>query len=335
MVLPRIGGPDVFEKSEDDMPARPEDHIRVQVTAAGINWADVQQRLGLYPEAPPRPYAPGYEVAGEVLEAPDGSDYAPGDRIVSATKFGGYTSIMDVDPRGAARIPDALSDDEAAAVPVVWLTAHEALHERARVREGESVLVHGGAGGVGLAAIALARQAGCTVLATAGGPRKKEYLETEAGVDIAIDHQAGDWRQQVLDRHGPVDHILDPLGGDHLRQSLKTLAPGGRVVAYGASGTAAKGRRSLIQALKVIRKMRFSAIGFMFHNTGIVGLNMLTAMQAEPERLRRTMESIMQDMADGSLPRPVIARSFPLEKVADAHRFLQSRQSIGKVILNP
>lgn len=316
------------------MPAREDGSLRVEVRSSGLNWADVQQRLGLYPEAPDRPYAPGYEVAGRIIEAPADSGFSVGDRVVSTSKFGGYTSHIDVDPRVAARIPDGLSDDEAAAVPVVWLTAYEALHERARVRAGESVLVHGGAGGVGLAAIALAKQAGCTVLATAGGPRKKEYLES-IGVDVAIDYQAGDWTQQLRDRFGKVDHILDPLGGEHLQQSLRMLRPGGRVIAYGASATAAKGRRSIPQALRTIRKMRMNAIGFMRHNSGILGLNMLTAMQEEPERIRGNMERIMQDMVDGTLPRPVIAKTFPLTDVAGAHRYLQSRAAIGKVLLNP
>ncbi len=315
------------------MPDRPQDMVRVKVHASGINWADVQQRLGLYPEAPPRPYAPGYEVAGTVLDAPKGAPFKVGQRVVAMTKFGGYADCIDIDPRVAAPIPDELSFEEAAAIPVVWLTAHEALHHRARVRAGESVLVHGGAGGVGLAAIALAKQAGCTVLATAGGPEKKKFLETKAGVDFAIDYRAGDWVQQVRDVHGPVNHVLDPLGGEHLRQSMTVLATGGRVIAYGASETAAKGKRSIIQAVRVIRKMKFNIIPWLRYNSGMLGLNMLTAMQDEPERLRDTMVAIMDDMVRGKLDRPVIAKTFPLQDLADAHRFIQSRQSIGKILL--
>lgn len=333
MMLPKTGGPDVFRPETDTMGPRPADAIRVNVKAAGINWADVQQRLGLYRDSPPRPYAPGYEVAGTVAEAPADSGYKLGDRIVAMTKFGGYTTCIDVDARGAARIPDGMSLEEAVAVPVVWLTAHEALHERARIRSGESFLVHGGAGGVGLAAIALGKKAECTVAATAGGPHKKQYLEEHTGVDVSIDYQAGPWYNQLLDRHGKVDFVLDPVGGQNLRQSVRAVNPGGWVIAYGASATAAKGRFSPIQALRTLRAMKFQAAGFMMHNTGVVGLYMLPAMEAEPDRMREAMESMMQDMVAGDLPRPVIAKTFALTEVAEAHRYLQSRAAIGKVVL--
>ncbi len=333
MMLPKTGSPDVFRAETDDMGPRPDDAIRVNVHAAGINWADIQQRLGLYRDSPPRPYAPGYEVAGTVVEAPKGSDYKAGDRIVAMTKFGGYTTCIDVDARGAARIPDGMSFEEAAAVPVVWLTAHEALHERARVRPGESFLVHGGAGGVGLAAIALGKRAGCTVVATAGGPHKKRYLEEETDVDVAIDYQAAPWYDQLMELHGKVNFVLDPVGGENLRQSVRAVQPGGWVIAYGASATAAKGRFSPIQAIKTLRAMKFQAASFMMHNTGVVGLYMLPAMEAEPDRMRDAMESIMQDMVAGVLPRPVIANTFPLTDVAEAHRYLQSHAAIGKVLL--
>ncbi len=323
----------MFRREDVELGARPDDAVRIQVRASGINWADIQQRLGLYPEAPPRPYAPGYEVAGDVLEAPAGSGFRRGQSVVAVTRFGGYASVIDVDAKACARMPSKMSYEEAAAVPVVWLTAHEALHERARVRKGESVLVHGGAGGVGLAAIALAREAGCTVYATAGGAVKCNYLEKEAGVTKAVDHMDGHWLETVRNEIGPVDHVLDPLGGQHLRDSLRALKPGGRVIAYGASATAAKGRFSLVQALRTVAKMRISAIGIMRYNTGIVGLNMLTGMTAEPERLMRVLEDVLKRMANGKLPGPVVAASFPLERVADAHRFLHDRANIGKVVL--
>lgn len=333
MMLPKTGGPEVFRRHDMILGPVAEGSVRIKVRAAGVNWADIQQRLGLYPEAPPRPYAPGYEVAGDVIAAPKGSGLRKGARVVAMTKFGGYASVIDADATAVAKIPKALSYEEAAAVPVVWLTAHEALFERARVRAGETVLVHGGAGGVGLAATALAKDAGCTVHATAGGKAKCQFLEQEWGVDGTIDHTQGPWDAAYKAKFGKALHILDPLGGEHMQQSIRCLRPGGRVVAYGASGTAAKGRRSIPQALRVVAKMRVSAIGLMMHNSGILGLNMLTAMQEEPERLNRAMEEMMGRMANGKLPRPVVAASFPLERVADAHRFLHDRANIGKVVL--
>ncbi len=335
MLLPKTGGPDVFQSADVDLGPRADEDVRIQVTAAGVNWADVQQRLGLYPEAPPRPYAPGYEVAGKVIEAPRGSGLRKGTRVVAVRKFGGYASVVDTPAMGAVRIPAGMTDEEAAAIPVVWLTAHEALFERARVRKGETVLVHGGAGGVGLAAIALAKDAGCTVIATAGGEAKCRFLEKECGVDGTIDHLAGPWDDAYRARFDAPNHILDPLGGEHLRQSLRIAGSGGRVIAYGASATAAKGRRSIPQALRVIRAMRFSAIGLMRYNKGLIGLNMLPAMQEEPERLVSVMADIMERMSKGKLPKPVIAATFPLERVADAHRFLHDRANIGKVLLTP
>ncbi len=333
MELPRNGDPDVFRRTPFTPGELADDHVRIRVHAAGVNWADIQQRLGLYPEAPPKPYAPGYEVAGTIETAPKGSGFRKGDRVVSLSRFGGYATLLDVPAVAVAKIPKALSFEEAVAVPVVWLTAHEALFERARVRAGETVLVHGGAGGVGLAAIALAKDAGCTAHATAGGETKCRFLEESWGCDGTIDHTTGPWDAAYKDTFGRADHILDPLGGNHLRESLRCLRTGGRVIAYGASSTAAKGKRSIPQAIRVIRAMRMSAIGFMRHNTGILGLNMLPATQEEPERLVAVMEELMGRMVKGKLPKPVIAATFPLERVADAHRFLHDRANIGKVVL--
>ena len=220
IVIPRNGPPSVFEERElPDPRLKPQD-LRVRVEAAGVNFADLMGRVGLYPDAPKLPYAPGYEVAGVVEEAgaKAGPELAPGTRVMAVTRFWGYAETVRIPSHAAVPIADDTSFEHAAAIPVNYLTAYLALVHVGAARAGDKVLVHGGAGGVGLAVLDLARPLDVELYTTAGSDEKCRRLES-LGVAKAFNYRTGDYVAQAREalRGGGFDLILDPVSYTHLR----------------------------------------------------------------------------------------------------------------------
>jgi NADPH:quinone reductase-like Zn-dependent oxidoreductase len=310
-----------------------EGEIRIRVRAAGVNFADVLARLGLYPDAPKPPMVVGYEVAGFV----DGvgtsvTGISDGDRVVALTRFGGYSNAVVVPGAQAFRVPDSLSDAEAAAVPVNYLTAALALYRMAALNVGETVLVHNAGGGVGVAATQLARLRRATVIGTASA-FKHAALRT-FGVDHVIDYRNADVADEVhkLTRGRGVDVILDPIGGRSFTSSYRMLAPLGRLVIFGLSAAAPGEHRSWWRAFKAWSATpRFNPLSMINRNRGVFGLH-LGHLWEERRQLVALMDMLMSDLGAGRI-NPVVARTFSLDHAADAHRFLQSRSNIGKVVL--
>ncbi len=334
VVITKHGGPDVLRHEAWQIPEPGEGEVQVAVEAAGINFADLMMRMGLYPEAPEPPFVPGYEVAGRIGSVADGvKGLKPGDRVVAATRFGGYTSHTNLPAEDVIKVPRALDLEQAAALPVQYVTAWIALHEYGRIREGDRVLVHGGAGGVGQAAVAMAQAAGCDVVATAGGKAKVAMLRERFGIE-AFDHHVGHVRHQLDAQHG-FDLILDPVGGRHLKESLLTLRPGGRVILYGMQSlvTSDKGRRSLRAAARELPAMKVKTIPMMLHNTGVQGLNLLSLWKERPDVVRHAMDGVTKALARKRIPAPTIAASYPLAEAAKAHQAIHDRRHAGKVLL--
>jgi NADPH:quinone reductase-like Zn-dependent oxidoreductase len=328
------GEPDVLQvRQEPDLrPAAGE--LRIRVEYAGVNFAEVMARLGLYPDAPPLPFVPGYEVAGMVDEVGEGVDSGwRGERVTAVTRFGGYSEVVCLPPDLVVRTPDSLSDDAAASLPVNYLTAHQMLHRVCCVRAGESVLVHGAAGGVGTAAVQLCNIVGAQVIGTASAS-KHEFLRSLHVEPIAS--RTTDWPDRVreLTSGRGVDIVLDPIGGASFRRSYDLLAPGGRLCCFGASSLAPGTRRSLTAAIRgLIRMPRFGAIALMDDNRSVAGVN-LGHLWDETEMLRPQFEAIVSHAAAGRV-KPVIDRVYDLEQASAAHARLQSRQSVGKILLRP
>ena len=251
VVIPRYGPPDVFETRELPDPSPGDGEIRIRVRAAGVNFADVLARLGLYPDAPKPPLVVGYEVAGHI-DAVGRSvvGLAEGDRVVALTRFGGYADTVVVPAAQAFHFPDALSDSEAAAVPVNYITAALALYRMAALSPGETVLVHNAGGGVGIAATQLARLRRATVIGTASA--FKHAALRSFGVDHAIDYQHANVAEEVktLTRGRGVDVILDPIGGRSFTASYRMLAPLGRLIIFGLSAAAPGERRNVWHAFQ-------------------------------------------------------------------------------------
>jgi NADPH:quinone reductase-like Zn-dependent oxidoreductase len=333
VVILRHGAPDVLQLREvpDLTPADGE--IRIAVRAAGVNFADVLARLGLYPDAPKPPVVVGYEVAGIVdAVGPGVAGHRKGDHVLALTRFGGYADQVVVPSGFAFAIPDWMNDADAAAIPVNYLTAFLALYRMANIAAGETVLIHGAGGGVGIAATQLARLRGATIIGTAS-VAKHDAIRRQ-GVHHAIDYRKANVVAEVrrLTHDRGVDVVLDPIGGSSFADSYRLLAPLGRLVMFGVSSIASGERRSLWRALSTIMRMpTFKPLSLMNRNRGVFGLN-LGHLWDQQHQLAEAMSLLLREVTTGRL-RPVVARTFPLEHAADAHRFMHLRANIGKVVL--
>ena len=307
--------------------------VRVAVQTSGVNFADVLARMGLYPDAPKPPVVVGYEVCGMVDQVGRGvTSVQVGDRVIALTRFGGYADQVVVPAEFAFSAPVAIEAAAAAAIPVNYVTALIALYRMANVAAGETVLVHGAGGGVGIAATQLAKLRGAVVFGTASAG--KHDAIRSLGVDHAIDYRTVDVGSEVrrLTNGRGVDVVLDPIGGRSFADSYRLLAPLGRLIAYGVSSLATGERRSLWRAVTTIVRMpRFNPLSLMNRNCGVFGLN-VGHLWSERARLAEGMTLLIDEVAAGRL-RPIVARTFPLEQAAHAHRFIQSRSNIGKVVL--
>jgi synaptic vesicle membrane protein VAT-1 len=333
VVITRHGPPEVLQAADAPDPTPRAGEVRVAVAASGVNFADIMARLGLYPDAPRPPTVVGYEVAGVVdAVGPGDAPFRIGDRVLAFTRFGGYATSVAVPIGSVFRTPAGLSDVEAAAVPVNYLTAFVALYRFANVHAGETVLIHGAGGGVGVAATQLSKRRGATVIGTASAGKLTAIAGL--GVDHPLDHQREDVARAVRALTGGrgADVILDPIGGRSFRTSYGLLAPLGRLVMYGASSIASGERRNVWTIVQTLIAMpSFKPLSLMNRNRGVFGLNLLHLWD-ETSTLRAAVDELLGELTAGTI-RPVIARTFPLERAADAHRYVQSRANIGKVIL--
>jgi NADPH:quinone reductase-like Zn-dependent oxidoreductase len=331
--IPRIGPPEVLEVREVPDPHAGAGEVRVRVRASGVNFADCMARMGLYPDAPKLPCVVGYEVAGTIDEVGAGVEgIAPGAAVLALTRFKGYAELVVVRAEQVVPLPDGMTFEEGAALPVNYLTAILMLEVLANVRAGERVLVHGAAGGVGLAAVQLSLLHGAEVIGTASA--SKHAALRAAGVAHAIDYRSADVEAEVRRLTGGrgVDIVLDPIGGEHLRRSYRVLAPLGRLVAFGFSAAAPTTSRRVLTALwQLLRMPRFSPVTLMNDNRVVMGVN-LGHLWDETALLSAQLTKLVDYYRAGTI-RPTVGRTFPLVEAASAHAFIQGRQNVGKVVL--
>jgi len=329
VVITKHGGPGVFEVQERPDPALGPGEVRIDVAAAGINFADVMARMGLYPDAPKTPCVVGYEVAGTILELGDGVEgLAHGQRVLAGTQFGGYASQVAVTASDVVALPDELSFEQGAAIPVNYATAWAGLIGYGNLQRGERVLVHSAGGGVGIAATQIAKRHGAEVYGTAS-PGKHERI-AELGVDHPLDYTSSGW-QKGLPR---FDVILDAIGGKSFRTGYDMLRPGGRLVAFGASALVTGERRNVVSALRtVIRMPRFNMIKQMSESKAVIGLNMLTLWK-DRGTLQPWIAPLREMLDDGTI-KPVVAGDFSFEQAGAAQTMITERRNVGKVVLVP
>ncbi|PKN58605.1 MAG: alcohol dehydrogenase [Deltaproteobacteria bacterium HGW-Deltaproteobacteria-14] len=333
--IPKIGAPEVLEVREAPEPEPGAGQVRIRVAAAGINFADIMARMGLYPDAPKLPCVVGYEVAGDVDAVGSGvSGVRVGDRVLAATRFGGYSDTLCAEVGLVVPLPAALTYEQGAAIPVNYLTAWLMLVYLGNVHPGERVLVHAAAGGVGQAAVQIARHRGAEVIGTASA--SKHARLKEQGVAHCIDYRTEDFEAAVKRITGGAGvHVaLDAVGGASLGKSYRSLAPTGRVFAFGASSFAPGQQRSLFSALKGLFRMpKFRPLEMMGDNRGVFGVN-LGHLWDEHALLRGMLGEIVALTADGVLT-PTIDQAFSFDRAGEAHAYIQARKNFGKVLLTP
>ena len=331
--IPRIGGPEVLELREAPDPEPKRGQVRVRVRAAGVNFADILARMGLYPDAPPLPAVVGYEVAGEVDKlGPEVGELTIGSRVLAMTRFGGYADQICVPLEQLAPVPARLSFVEAAALPVNYLTAWIMLVHLGNVHLGERVLVHGAAGGVGQAAVQICRARGAQVIGTASAG-KHERLR-QLGVQHCIDYHTEDFEREVmrLTEGAGVAIALDAVGGESFQKSYRCLEHLGRLYMYGVSSLAPGRKRSVYRAARGLLAMpKFKPVPLMQENRGVQGVN-LGHLWHRPALVRGMLDDILKLVEEGTLA-PVVDSRFPLEEAAAAHARIQDRENFGKVVL--
>jgi NADPH:quinone reductase-like Zn-dependent oxidoreductase len=340
VVITRHGGPEVLAVRELPDPAVDPGRVRIEVRAAGINFADLMARSGMYPDAPPLPSVVGYEVAGIVEAVGEGVEScAAGDRVMAATRFGGHAELCSVAARDVLPLPAEMSFEQGAAVPVNYGTAYAGVVLMGGLREGDRLLVHAAAGGVGIAATQLAAARGAEVFGTASAA-KHDAIRAQ-GVDHAIDYRTVDFEAEVLRLTGGegIDIAFDAIGPTSFRKDYRLLRPGGRLVCYGLSEVQSGEGRDLAAAVKGLVRMTtatmpwWKSMAIMNENKGVFGLNMLHWWDREGS-LDRVVAPLADDLAAGRLE-PVVAASFPFDEAAAAHRYIHERRNVGKVVLVP
>src|ERR1700685_3581845 len=339
MVVRKYGAPEVFEAPERPAPQLKPGEALIRVKAIGVNFADLLQRMGIYPGTPKPPFVPGLEIAGVIEKIADsggkpaeGEPLRVGEAVAALTQFNAYAAWVAVPGRQVYRLPAGMSFDDAAAIPVNYLTAYHSMFTMGNLQPGDRILVHGAAGGVGIAAVQLARARGLVIFGTAG-PTKQEYLR-KIGVDHAIDYEKNNF-VDVVQKFAPdgIEMVMDAIGGKSFAGSYKCLGPTGRLVVYGFSAAAgADGKKNAIRGAKaLLQTPRFHPLKLMARNISIIGVN-LGRMPARGSLLRGELDEIFKMYTAGKV-KPVIGKTFPLGDAASAHKYIHARKNIGKVIL--
>ena len=339
VVITKHGAPEVLAVEERPDPPVGADEVRIAVKAAGINFADLMARSGVYPDAPDPPCVVGYEVAGEIESVGAGVEsHAVGDRVIAGTRFGGYAEMVTVKAADAIALPHKLSFEQGAAFPVNYGTAWAALMIMGGLRDGDRALIHAAGGGVGIAATQIAKHAGAEVFGTASAS-KHDAIRAQ-GVDHAIDYRSQDFAVEAMRITGGVglDVIIDAVGPSSFKKDYKILRAGGRLIMYGLSEVQTGDKRDLPAVLRGLVRMPLATMPWwkslqvMSENKGVFGLNMLGWWDAEG--LDRVLEPLSAGLESGDYT-PVVAEAFPFERAPDAHRFIAERKNVGKVVLVP
>lgn len=340
MVVRKYGPPDVLEWREVPDPQPKPGQALIRVRAAGINFADLLARLGVYSTTPKAPFIPGLELSGEVEQVVPGGKggaAAPslkhGDRVAALTMFNGYAEKVAVNLEQTFPIPDAMSFEEAAAIPVNYLTAWQSMFEMGNLRAGDRMLITSAAGGVGVAAVQLAKARGIVTFGTAS-TSKQDFLR-KLGVDHPIDYTRENFRE-VVRRVAPegIEMAFDAIGGKSYWESYKCLGPMGRLVAYGFSTVVGESGR--VNYLRAARELwdtpRFHPLKLIDRNIAVIGVH-IGKLAHKAHVLRPQLEEIFRLWKSGEV-KPVIGKTFPLQEATAAHRYIHARKNIGKVVLH-
>ncbi|MDA0690949.1 MAG: zinc-binding dehydrogenase [Nitrospinae bacterium] len=323
-----------FQIREEKDPLPTESEVLIDVEVSGLNFADVLARRGLYPDAPKISCVLGYEVVGRVVSVGhEIKKLSAGDRVLAFTRFGGYASKVVANPMAVVKISEEMDAGVAAAMATQYCTAWFAAEEMVRLFPGDRVLIQAAAGGVGTALVQIAKRRGCVVFGTAGSSAKLDYLKT-IGVDHPINYRQQDFSGEVRTICGDqgLDVVFDSIGGKTFRQGYNLLTSGGRIVTFGVAGMTGS-RWDFLRVLRTVLGFGFfHGLQLISNSKSVIGVNMLRIAEDKPDVLQRCMRTVV-DLAEKGELSPKVGGEYPADRVADAHAFLENRQSTGKVVL--
>jgi synaptic vesicle membrane protein VAT-1 len=335
--IAKAGAPEVLVVREAPDPQPAPGEMRIRVEAAGVNFADVLGRMGLYPDLPPIPVVPGYEASGRVDAIGDGvaADWIGRD-VFALTRFGGYSDVVCAPEKQVFARPAGMSAQEGAALPLNYLTAWQLIVVMGGLKPGETVLIHSAGGGVGIAAIQIAKHIGARIIGTASVSKHAELRAL--GADHLIDYRTEDFEKrarEITEGRG-VELILDAVGGSSFTKGYRLLAPTGRLGMFGVSSAATDKTRSVLAMISMLAAtpwLQFNPLALINANKGVFGVN-LGHMWGEVDRIRSWADQLLRLWAQGVV-KPKIARSFRFAEAPLAHHFIQDRKNIGKILLTP
>ncbi|MFQ5603927.1 MAG: medium chain dehydrogenase/reductase family protein [bacterium] len=333
--ITKFGPPEVLQIREEVIPDLGSDEVLIEVKAVGLNFADIFERMGLYKAAPKAPFVPGFEVSGVIHQVgANVTTLTPGQKVIGITKFGGYQTAVKINHRFALPLPEEFSFEEGAGFPTTYLTAYHGLFNLGHLKKKEKVLIHAAAGGVGTAAVQIAQIYEAEIYATCGSEAKVQFLQ-EMGVPHVINYRTQDFESEIrrINQGGGVDLIMDSVGGATFKKGYRLLNPMGRLIIFGLGSMMPSGRRPnwLKLAYQYLTLARFNPFDMMPDNKTIAAFH-LAYMFKFVDALRESLEQLLQWANEKKL-KTVVDRTFPFEQAAEAQNYLQSRKSIGKVVL--
>ncbi|MES1173100.1 MAG: medium chain dehydrogenase/reductase family protein [Myxococcales bacterium] len=332
--ITKAGAPHVLQMREAPDPEAEAGQVRIRVRACGINFADLMARVGLYPDAPKLPCVIGYEVSGVIDQVGDGvSGFELGERVMALCHFGGYSDVLALPAAQVMRMPERMSFESAAAFPVVYLTAYDMMLFNGHLRPKSSVLILSAAGGVGLAAIQIAKTRECEIFGSAS-PSKHDFLKQQGCAHVLDSSRDFAKQARAIVGERGIDLILDPVGGASWSRAYDLLAPCGRLVAFGLSAVAGGNTRSWLRAVRqVLSVPRFSPMKLMGDNKTISGTNM-GHLVSRPDLISPQLASLLE-MYEQGLLEPRVDRAFSFAEASAAHQYIHDRKACGKVLLVP
>lgn len=334
--LVRYGTPESsFEIREVASPTPGPGQVRIKVQGFGLNFADVMARLGLYQAAPPLPAILGYDVVGTIdAVGHNVKNHHVGDRVMALTRFGGYAEYVLAEEMAVASIPEDMANGIAVALSTQYCTAYYLAYEMANLQPGDRVLIHAAAGGVGTALTQMATHENCVVFGTCGSKEKVNYIRSN-GVHHPINYREEDFGEVIRTIVGleeGLDVIFDPVGGKSVKLGFKLLSAGGRIYTFGFS--------SMNQAKNIFTKMKkllefglYHPVQFLGKSKGMIGVNMLEIADRSPHKISRVMNAVVDQYRQGII-KPHVGGSYPVAELDTAHALLESRKTMGKIVIN-
>lgn len=327
---------DAFKLLDHPVPEPSSGELLIKVEGFGLNYADVVARHGLYQPAPPLPSILGYEVVGKVEKVGPNSDQTlVGKRVLGFTRFGGYAEYAVANIKGTVEIPEDMPLGIATALGTQYVTAYYAVRESVRLHQGDRVLLHAAAGGVGTAIIQLCQLDGCEIFANAGSDEKCEFAKNNGATHV-INYKKNDYAKVVREltkEESPLDVAFNSVAGPTFKKDMKLLGSGGRMVLYGAADRSGK-KWGMLSTMNMLRKMGIVIpIGLMMYSKGIIGVNMLGIADNKPDVLQRCMTSVIQLFKEEAI-HPHVGGIFSVNDIAEAHSLLEKGSTMGKVSIS-